>query len=77
MGTPDGPRAELEAAVWEAVREMQGCRVPGKCEFCNARVDGILAAADAYGRAEYGISAERRAVLAQAGRVPGRDGRRT
>lgn len=60
-------RDELEAAIWR--------HWPTRGPEAGKAVDAILAAADTYARAEYGISAERRAVLAAQGRIPGRDRR--
>lgn len=68
MATPDGPRAELEATIWR--------HWPTRGPEAGVAVDAILLAADDYARAEYGITAGRRQVLADAGKVPGRDGRR-
>src|SRR5712664_1525218 len=57
-------RDELEAEIWR--------HWPTRGATATAAVDAILAAADAYALAAYGVTADRRAVLDSATRPPGR-----
>jgi len=51
-------RAELEAAIWRVW--------PTRGPEAGKAVDAILKAADLYALTEYGVTVERRAVLAEA-----------
>lgn len=60
-------RDELEAAIWR--------NWPTRGPEAGRAVDAILAAADAYGLAEYGITADRRAAIGAATATRERDQR--
>lgn len=57
-------RDDLESVIWKALRMSRRSLTGVTDHRADVRaVDSILSAADEYGRAEYGITAERRAVL--------------